>query len=249
MFVAINNENKRVWADKSLPKDAQYACPVCGGLARLRVGSSNVPHFAHITACVDNFSQDMSDWHRDWQELFPERNREVVISHNGETHRADVLCYGTVIEFQHSPISAEEFARRNNFYTSAGYKVVWIFDAIDLFDGYNRNGRMYIDGDWETHWDCGDKFRWKYPWRFLANFLPQAEKMVHIFFNTAPSGANPKSQDANGCIERVSWANPKFKPVWGQFHTSNKAPINYYELKTWLRIRWERERAGQPIND
>lgn len=243
MFVALNEAKQRVWASEFLPKDEAYFCPVCGEQVRLRVGSANAPHFAHITTCTDDFTHDMSDWHREWQELFPRNNREKVISHDGETHRADVLCYGTVIEFQHSLISAEEFDRRNEFYTSAGYKVVWIFDVIDLFDGHNRSGRMFLDGDWRTPWngDSGDKFRWKHPWRFLDGFLPQEENAIHIFFNTAPMGKFPKDEESDAYIERVSWVNPDFTPAWGRFRTSNNSPGCYYDLIEWLRTRWERE--------
>ena len=46
-------------------------------------------------------------------------------------HRADVLINNYVIEFQHSPISFEEFRERNWFYTHCGYKVIWVFDMQD----------------------------------------------------------------------------------------------------------------------
>ena len=130
MFVALDEFGNRIYATETTSKGIKYFCPICKGEVRLRVGSLNTPHFAHISRldCADDFISDMSEWHREWQMLFPERNREVVITYENEIHRADVLCYGTVIEFQHSPISEDEFWRRNDFYTSAGYKVVWIFE-------------------------------------------------------------------------------------------------------------------------
>ena len=37
-------------------------------------------HFAHKSiADCDTFTHDMSKWHINWQETFPEENREVVI--------------------------------------------------------------------------------------------------------------------------------------------------------------------------
>ena len=83
------------------------------------------------TQCLDGWSHDMSEWHRAWQEKFPEECREVVVEKNGVKHRADVLINNTVIEFQHSPITNEEILERNNFYLSCGYPVVWVFDATD----------------------------------------------------------------------------------------------------------------------
>jgi len=60
----------------------------------------------------------MSDWHKAWQSIFPLKNQEVPLPFDKPCHRADVLAYGYVIEFQHSPISVEEFDERNLFYTS-----------------------------------------------------------------------------------------------------------------------------------
>lgn len=74
---------------------------------------------------VDDWKYDMSEWHRNWQNRFPESTREVVIEYKGESHRADILTGGYVIEFQHSPITSTEFERRNLFYTKAGYKVTY----------------------------------------------------------------------------------------------------------------------------
>lgn len=244
MFVAINEAEERVFAQKSLPRDVQYSCPVCGGAVRLRAGDNNVAHFAHIHACTDTFTHDMSEWHKAWQMMFPLKNREVVITHGNETHRADVLCYGTVIEFQHSPISESEFQRRNEFYTSAGYKVVWIFDAIDL---YSVDGRIsYID-EWQNRWDNGAKFTWKHPWRFLSGFMPQDEKSVDIFFQLMPFGNDPKSEEADSYMEKVVWVNTNYKTLWGWFHTSYTA-TNYADLLAWLKERRSRKNGNATEN-
>ena len=236
MFTAMDEARQRIFADKSLSKDAQYFCPICDGNVRLRAGNNNAPHFAHITSCTDDFTHDMSEWHRQWQELFPLKNREYVIKHNDEAHRADVLCYGTVIEFQHSPISDGEFRRRNQFYTSAGFKVIWIFDLIDVVD----SDRMWCEEDYENQWDNGGKFRWNHPWRFLNGFLPQREKDIDIFFQIVPFGKNPKDKEEVCYMERVAWVNPHYKTPWGSFHTSVKV-TNYAELLEWLKHRWEKE--------
>ena len=45
----------------------------------------------------------------------------------------------TVIEFQHSPIAAEEIAERNRFYTECGHKVVWVFDAEGKIKNKNES--------------------------------------------------------------------------------------------------------------
>ena len=244
MYIAEDKNGNRIYATKSISKEEQYYCPVCKGEVRLKVGSINEPHFAHVSLeqCLDDFSNDMSEWHREWQMLFPERNREVVIPYNGEIHRADVLCYGTVIEFQHSPISETEFWRRNEFYTSAGFKLLWIFDLTEFDSDYDSSDRLsYID-DYSNEWGTGSKYRWKHPWRFLRNFMPQDEKEIDILFQMIPLGENPKRDDADCSLQKVTWVNSYYKTSWGYFHTSDEV-VNYYELLRWLEKR--RNKKGE----
>lgn len=131
MFVARDTEGTLVWADEA-NKQTDYFCPVCSGKLILRAGEVNAHHFAHEAgACPDHWHYDMSDWHKTMQEQFPIECREVVMKHNGEIHRADVFKDGIVVEFQHSPITPQEFRERNTFYNTLGYKVAWVFDVSD----------------------------------------------------------------------------------------------------------------------
>lgn len=120
MEYALTADHHRVHAFDA-EKGQAYCCPVCGNQVIPRQGEVNSWHFAHVTSCMDDWKYDMSEWHRGWQSRFPENVREIVVEHRGECHRADILMGGYVIEFQHSPISAGEFERRNKFYTRAGY--------------------------------------------------------------------------------------------------------------------------------
>lgn len=242
MFVAIDEQNNRVMADKAI-KGNKYFCPICYGEVRLKADREeclNATHFAHV--CLENcdeFSSDMSEWHREWQMLFPERNREYILSYENEKHRADIVCYRTVIEFQHSSISETEFWKRNDFYTAAGYRVVWIFDVIDVYN----DDRMTCVDEWDNKYGKGGTYQWKHPWRFLGGFLPQNEKNIDIFFQIVPIGDDPKSEEAVCCMERVTWVNPNYKTVWGSFRTSYEV-TNYSELISWLKKRWLREKGA-----
>lgn len=63
-------------------------------------------HFAHksLENCVEYYD-NKGVWHRQMQELFPEKNREVFNNEFGK-HFYDVLTdRGTIIEFQKAPIS------------------------------------------------------------------------------------------------------------------------------------------------
>lgn len=84
MFTAINtNLNRKMdieCAIDSAPND-EYICPICHNQVIIKNGDIMVHHFAHKTVGdCDSFSQDMSDWHKEWQECFPEANREFVLT-------------------------------------------------------------------------------------------------------------------------------------------------------------------------
>lgn len=134
MFIALNSNSERVLIENAT-KDKTYYCPICGEPLIIRAKNSLAvkTHFAHKrgTICYDDWSHDMSEWHLSWQRQFPEQYREVVIEKNGIKHRADICINNFVIEFQHSPITGEEIAKRNDFYLSCGYQVIWVFDATD----------------------------------------------------------------------------------------------------------------------
>ncbi len=131
MFIALD-ENKNRISVKDAVKGHQYFCPLCGESVNIKAADSLAvrTHFAHKRGSdCDSFSHDMSEWHFQWQEKFPLENREVVIEKDGIKHRADVCINNTVIEFQHSPIKAEEIKARNDFYLSKGFDMVWVFDT------------------------------------------------------------------------------------------------------------------------
>ncbi len=137
-----------------------YHCPSCGAQVIVKDGKVNAKHFAHVAGvCTDNWHYDMSEWHRRMQKYFPKNSREIVVTDGKRIHRADVLIKKTVIEIQHSPISAEEFAERNEFFHSLGYKIVWIFDVSEPFEQEN----LYFYSD-ENPW----KMAWKHPMRIFS---------------------------------------------------------------------------------
>lgn len=159
MFFALNNDGNRVYSYQA--GNGTYFCPVCGEKVVLRDGGINSPHFAHLPSkeCLDGWHYDMSEWHLKMQNCFSNKHREVIVSKNGVSHRADVLKDGVVIEFQHSSISEEEFWDRNDFYFSCGYRVAWVFDVTEQMQ--NKSIDFSNNDD-----DCS--FSWKNPKRLLA---------------------------------------------------------------------------------
>ena len=91
--------------DKHLIK-GNLVCPHCGGKVILRNGLINKAHFAHLQKDCGYFDyKGMSEWHIEWQSLFPDEQREVRMKcdKTGEVHIADAVNHnGVVIEFQNS---------------------------------------------------------------------------------------------------------------------------------------------------
>lgn len=127
LTIALDPYDKRVHVDDTA-SNMDYFCPICGIPLIPRKGSVRRHHFAHKgeRSCIDTWSRDYdeSDWHLTWQERFPKDNREITLDLGGVRHRADVLTGRTVIEFQRSALSTEQFNDRNTFYQDLGYKVV-----------------------------------------------------------------------------------------------------------------------------
>lgn len=180
-----------------------------------------MPHFAHksLKDC-DDFKHDMSAWHKSWQEQFPLECREVVVRNNGEVHRADVLWNGVVFEFQHSPISSDEFNRRNRFYVRAGYKVIWIFDMRNL---WNRRKIYQINS-----YSGKSIFAWEQPITTFKFFKPQYHDLVSVYFQFLDHNFEDKGAHY---IERVRWAPEGHDGTnFYRFATDLNACCNIYTL-------------------
>ena len=178
MFIAINERNgQKISARRAVTEDSAFFCPCCTEDVILRNGSIRVPHFAHLkrTHCDRFYQSDnvMSKWHREWQEQFPEECRETVFERNGEKHIADVFFNDYVIEFQHSPLSADIFIERTEFYVLCGKKVIWLFDFRDDCEQEKLYPYTSIHFDPDVV-DCdfyvSQKWAWRHPKRTFQYF-------------------------------------------------------------------------------
>ncbi len=162
MYIAIDKSGQRTSIKNANPI-CDYFCPICGAPLVQKRGNIHAHHFAHKSnaSCHDSWHYDKSPWHQRWQQRFPEKYQEVVKEFNGEKHRADILIddINTVIEFQHSRLSYQEFESRNLFYQSLKYKIIWVFDLTDEFE----NKYLYSDKSEKTYY-------WTHPLKTLQNF-------------------------------------------------------------------------------
>lgn len=150
MFVALDTNQNRIYADE-YDGSTPCFCPVCREQLTFRKGRINRPHFAHRAKsdCAWGLNKDYkSEWHIRMQEYFPKNEREVrfIDSDTGEVHIADVFVENanTVIEFQKSPITEDEFLSRTKFHLDSGRKIVWVFDESREKSG-NDKGRFRED--------------------------------------------------------------------------------------------------------
>lgn len=198
MLVSLNKYGKRVSIDEA--KDGEsYFCPVCHQELILKKGNIRVHHFSHSPSlkCTDSWHYDMSEWHKWWQALFPLDNQEIAMEANDEKHRADVFINGTVIEFQHSPLSCDEFDERNRFYTGLGYKVVWIFDVRDEY----QEERIYeIPGK-------NNVFGWDYAFHTLENYNPERDRKISIYLHFEDYVYETDNKE-HPCLYKIRWISP-----------------------------------------
>ena len=194
MVVALDVNKNRVHIDNTIARES-YFCPCCGGELIRKMGEERQHHFAHRqnTECSDSWagSYDMSEWHQQWQSCYPVCNQEIQLNLGKVRHRADVLTGKTIVEFQHSHITMTNFSNRNYFYTSLGYKVVWLFD---LREEYSSGKLKRADGS-----SAG--FVWSRPLSALKNFDLRTGQ-ADIFFQLS---------DDDDSIIRVANESPSFE--------------------------------------
>ena len=109
-------------------------CPVCGAAVIPRCGKVRIEHWAHKgTLTCDRWWESETEWHRAWKNQFPKAWQEVHhTASDGEKHIADVKTERGYIECQHSALSLEERASREDFYPNLAWVVHGRRLALDL---------------------------------------------------------------------------------------------------------------------
>lgn len=197
MRFALDKEGKRTFIEEASYKE-EYFCPICHALMIQRKGMIYAHHFAHskLHACSDLWHyEEKSLWHSSWQDRFEKEKQEVIMKKDDKTHIADVYLpeYKTVIEFQHSPLSKEEFNDRNSFYTSLGNRVIWVFDMREEF----------LDSRIQTIHGSKDKFHYLNPRRVFSDYDAK-NKGVLLFFQ---SEGTDDGKDI--LLNQINWISPK----------------------------------------
>ena len=210
MLKALDSNNELVYIDKAI-QGKTYYCQICKQPLIQKRGEIKIHHFAHYSPhgrhanyipCPDTWKYDMTDWHMDWQKQFDYKDIEKVITIGNSKHIADVLVGNIVVEFQHSPISIEDFRDRNDFYTKAGHKVIWVFDLIEDIDNQKIRYGEYKDNEY-----C-----WTYVKKVFKDIDIENEKAT-IYIQT--SGDN-----AEKVLERVTKSYNSFQIFYTDYRNS-----------------------------
>jgi competence CoiA-like predicted nuclease len=223
MYIALDKDGNRVNIANTHEKE-EYFCPMCGAPMVLKKGTQRAHHFAHPRNChcTDRWNYELSNWSHDWQEQFPEETREVVLSNGKEKHRANVYLADKhlVIEFQHASLPSRVFDARNEFFTSLGNQVIWLFDFTDPF----AKKALYPSDDDEI------RYRWNHPSSALDNF-DYKDKRVKVYFQISLS--NEQDEDFQECKGQMESHGDEMSPEdedYYQEHLGNKGKI--------LEISW-----------
>ena len=126
--IALDENNNKIEIENA-ELDKTYFCPFCGKKMIVENFKDKGYFFSHPDKCAETWNyDDKTDWHKHWLSLFSDNSNVIVKNNNGTTHFADILINNTVIELQQSSLKFEEFWERNYFFSSLGYKIIWIFD-------------------------------------------------------------------------------------------------------------------------
>lgn len=146
-------------------------CPSCEGPLIAKCGPIVTWHWAHRANDCDPWAEPESEWHREWKSVAEGQwgaRVEVVARTGASVHRADIVLdsFRVVIELQHGYLSVADIEARESFWASAGYRLVWVYDARRFRDRLHFGHR----GFWWKHgaksmaahrapiwWDMGDR--------------------------------------------------------------------------------------------
>lgn len=131
------------------------------------------------------------------------------MAHGDEKHIADILINDYIVEFQHSSISLNDFEARNSFYSSCGYKVIWVFDLEEEFS----SEKIY-------KYYGSNEYSWSYPKKLFREMdFKSVQATIYFQFDYC--------NDENvGVLERVTGGYNRFT----QFYTDTRNVLSIPEF-------------------
>lgn len=116
-----------------LRKDRSFQCPACKSPVLLKVGTTKIPHFAHLQqfSCTPGGEPETALHLLGKSSLASFFNDNTIPVHVEQylspiKQRPDLLVKKTAIEIQCSPLPAEQVVKRSQGYTKMGLHAIWI---------------------------------------------------------------------------------------------------------------------------
>lgn len=169
MLIVINNEGKKIKTsdiETGIVPSNDYICISCGlKMIYVKESERSISYFRHFDkSCLEKYNyskndleneynNDMSIFHKNWQFIFPNNNLEYKIKENDKLHIADIFINSLenniqlydenkkkifknkniknlVIEIQNSKINDNILNERENFYRNENKnrELLWIFN-------------------------------------------------------------------------------------------------------------------------
>ena len=145
MYAAHNNKGEVVYAVEA-HLQSNYYCPICKAIVHLKKSKKGRFYFAHRVACQSNALQSKRSYnetiyHQQAKSILYNACHACNLEVNVEYQLSDIKQIAdifvpsqrTIIEFQHSPISASELERRTLEYEKLGMRVIWLTDVQNKF--------------------------------------------------------------------------------------------------------------------
>ena len=229
MYCANNDAGVKTSIDEADEKQ-KYICPACGDEMIQKRGKIVAHHFAHRarTHCDAWYSGKISSWHKEIQSLFPKHCQEIVVWNREHTeyHIADVVFSDAggayVIEFQHTPISHDEFIERTSFYLNCGYSLIWIFDYCEI---KKQKTIYYSDGEHASEirviWPGKDRVRFM----DAIDFSGYIDR-IHIYFYISTGRGQSIWSEWGDYPPREIW---EYRDPFNREQLYIKLNLNYFE--------------------
>ncbi len=249
MFFAVDSNGSRIYAGDTV-KHTDCYCPVCGEPVTHKIGKIKKPHFSHKvnTDCYLNRDKDrLTEWHIRMQEYFPLETREIRFKDDetGEVHIADVFLpdSNTVLEFQHSPITEEEFWSRTIFHLKNKRRIAWLFDESIANQKSQNFGRFkgYDVGIFGWPYDEKFSFKWqRAPRRFLSK-RPDIFRLKQLYSVCIYSGTE------GDVFHRIADADYPFNVVAFSLHSIQMS--NNTDVEEFFRLEsyWQNEEPWKTL--
>lgn len=217
----LDDNGKRV-SIFNADRKRKYVCPCCKGELIQKRGRQMIWHFAHksLENCVDYYD-NKGVWHRQMQELFPEKNREVFNNEFGR-HFYDVLTdMGTIIEFQKSPISIDSFEDRTFAYVCymdkhARWTIpIWVFN-------YTERKFWVLESNTERFGKRNRALYWDRPTKIFSDYQA-SQAFYELWFVLSPF---------EGTMEQVQYGAGTWDSRW--IRTTVHHKTGYIKVKRIL---------------